>query len=86
MECSPHEGITEEAFETKHPGETGTSYHQDSNEETDPDREGELQFWLALAPVAPEMGALRFLSGSHRQGPRGPEWNPVPEQMLAELP
>lgn len=50
--------------------EQGTPYHQDSAEHGS-DRIGELQFWLALAEVTPEMGAMRFLSGVHREGPLG---------------
>lgn len=51
-------------------GERGTPYHQDSAEHGS-DRVGELQFWLALDEVTPEMGAMRFLSGVHREGPLG---------------
>lgn len=51
-------------------GEHGTPYHQDSAEHGS-DRVGELQFWLALDEVTPEMGAMRFLSGVHREGPLG---------------
>lgn len=48
----------------------GTPYHQDSPEHGS-DRVGELQFWLALDEVTPDMGAMRFLSGVHREGPLG---------------
>ena len=51
-------------------GVHGTPYHQDSSEHGS-DRAGELQFWLALDEVTPEMGAMRFLSGVHREGPLG---------------
>jgi ectoine hydroxylase-related dioxygenase (phytanoyl-CoA dioxygenase family) len=51
-------------------GGPGTPYHQDSAEHGT-DRVGELQFWLALDEVTPEMGAMRFLSGAHREGPLG---------------
>lgn len=51
-------------------GSHGTPYHQDSVEHGS-DRAGELQFWLALDEVTPEMGAMRFLSGVHRAGPLG---------------
>lgn len=44
-----------------------TSYHQDSPHHGC-DRTGELMFWIALAEVTPEMGAMRFLTGSHREG------------------
>lgn len=52
------------------PGVKGTAYHQDSTEHGS-DRAGELQFWLALAEVTPEMGAMRFVDRSHREGPLG---------------
>jgi hypothetical protein len=52
------------------PGGQGTRYHQDSCEHGS-DRVGEMQFWLALDEVTPSMGAMRFLSGSHREGPLG---------------
>lgn len=55
---------------TKAPGGQRTRYHQDSAEHGS-DRIGELQFWLALVHVTPEMGAMRFLSGVHREGPLG---------------
>jgi ectoine hydroxylase-related dioxygenase (phytanoyl-CoA dioxygenase family) len=35
------------------------------------DRSGPLTFWIALDEVTPEMGAMQFLSGSHREGPLG---------------
>jgi hypothetical protein len=43
-------------------------YHQDgaANE-----RSGALMVWLALDEVVPEQGAMRFLSGSHREGSLG---------------
>jgi ectoine hydroxylase-related dioxygenase (phytanoyl-CoA dioxygenase family) len=54
-----------------HEGEsTPTIWHQDF-----PglpfDRVGSLSFWLALDEVTPEQGAMRFLSGSQREGPLG---------------
>jgi phytanoyl-CoA dioxygenase PhyH len=51
-------------------GPHGTPYHQDSAEHGS-DRIGELQFWLALDEVTPEMGAMRFLSGVQHEGPLG---------------
>lgn len=54
----------------KPPGAGGTPYHQDSTEEG-PDRIGALMFWLALDEVTPEMGAMRFVTGAHREGPLG---------------
>lgn len=54
----------------KGPGATGTGFHQD-----DPvrpaDRPGVFNMWMALDEVTPDMGALRFLSGMHREGPLG---------------
>jgi ectoine hydroxylase-related dioxygenase (phytanoyl-CoA dioxygenase family) len=35
------------------------------------DRVGNHNYWIALDDVAPEQGALRFYSGSHRLGPLG---------------
>lgn len=58
-------------FVRRDPGDgNGTPYHQDSAEHGS-DRVGELQFWLALDEVTPEMGAMRFLTGVHREGPLG---------------
>jgi hypothetical protein len=42
-----------------------TGFHQDSG---GLDRPGTLNVWMALDEVAPEQGAMRFLSGSHREG------------------
>ena len=58
----------------KPPGAAGSTYHQDSSEHGS-DRVGELQFWLALAQVTPDMGAMRFVSRSHREGPLGAVFN-----------
>src|SRR3954451_16147852 len=35
------------------------------------DRVGFLSFWIALDEIPAERGAMRFLSGSHREGPLG---------------
>eukprot|EP01051_Picozoa_sp_SAG22_P025964 SAG22_NODE_7953_length_695_cov_1.040268_1_plen_176_part_10 len=51
----------------RNPGQAGAKYHQDSAEHGS-DRSGELQFWLALEEVTPEMGAMRFFNRSHREG------------------
>ena len=48
----------------------GSRYHQDSSEHGS-DRVGELQFWLALNEVTAEMGPMRFVNRSHREGPLG---------------
>ena len=52
------------------PGDAGTQYHADSPA-WGVDRVGQLVFWVALDEVTPEMGAMRFLTGSHREGPLG---------------
>jgi hypothetical protein len=52
------------------PGVSPIQYHQDSITQG-ADRVGRLNFWVALEEVTPEMGAMRFLSGSHREGPLG---------------
>jgi hypothetical protein len=44
----------------------GSGFHCDSAEHGS-DRVGELQFWLALAEVTPEMGPMRFINRSHRE-------------------
>ena len=48
----------------------GSRYHQDASEQGS-DRVGEVQFWLALSEVTPEMGPMRFVDRSHREGPLG---------------
>ena len=35
------------------------------------DRVGFLSFWIALEDMPPERGVMRFLNGSHREGPLG---------------
>lgn len=49
--------------------DTATHYHQDHQYRAD--RLGSLMFWIALAEATPEMGTMRFLTGSHREGPLG---------------
>ena len=58
----------------KPPGAAGASAHQDAAEHGS-DRVGELQFWMALATVTPDMSAMRFISRSHREGPLGSTFN-----------
>ena len=69
----------------KLPGAAGQTYHQDSSEHGS-DRVGELQFWLALAEVTPEMGAMRFVSRSHREGPLGAVFNDDQGDLLEQFP
>jgi len=49
-------------------GETG--WHQDFPNLSQ-DRVGYCVFWFALNDIPPERGSMRFLSGSHREGPLG---------------
>jgi hypothetical protein len=58
---------------SKEPGALGTPYHQDATEEGS-DRIGQVNLWLALDEVTPEMGAMRFITGAHREGPLGMAW------------
>ena len=69
----------------KPPGASGSVYHQDSSEHGS-DRVGELQFWLALAEVTPDMGAMRFVSRSHREGPLGSVFNDDRGDLLKQFP
>jgi ectoine hydroxylase-related dioxygenase (phytanoyl-CoA dioxygenase family) len=69
----------------KLPGAAGSTYHQDSSEHGS-DRVGELQFWLALAEVTPEMGAMRFVSRSHREGPLGSVFKDDRGDLLEQFP
>lgn len=67
------------------PGAAGSTYHQDSSEHGS-DRVGELQFWLALAEVPPERGAMRFVSRSHREGPLGSVFKDDRGDLLEQFP
>jgi hypothetical protein len=46
------------------------AFHQDATEEG-ADRGGQVNLWLALDEVPPERGAMRFVTGAHREGPLG---------------
>src|SRR5262249_15720158 len=61
-------------FVSKPAGSRGASYHQDSAEHGT-DRVGEMQFWLALDRVTAEMGPMRFIDRSHKEGPLGSVFN-----------
>ena len=69
----------------KPPRGAGSTYHQDSSEHGS-DRVGELQFWLALAEVTPEMGAMRFVNRSHREGPLGSVFKDDRGDLLKQFP
>jgi hypothetical protein len=70
---------------SKAPGGAPTKYHQDSAEHGS-DRVGEMQFWLALVEITPEMGAMRFLSGIQREGPLGSCFNKDAGDVLEQYP
>ena len=72
-------------LQQRNPGCAGAPYHQDSSEHGS-DRVGELQFWMALAEVTPEMSAMRFVSRSHREGPLGAVLNDSEGDLLEQLP
>lgn len=61
-----------------------TSFHQDF-----PflpfDRTGSLTIWIALIDIAPDMGPLRYLEGSHRLGPLGRFMGADPRDDYAQL-
>jgi ectoine hydroxylase-related dioxygenase (phytanoyl-CoA dioxygenase family) len=46
-------------------------YHQDNVANIGLDRTGHINMWIALEEVPPEQGTMRYLSGSHREGPLG---------------
>jgi ectoine hydroxylase-related dioxygenase (phytanoyl-CoA dioxygenase family) len=52
-------------LETDNPGKGETDIHQDGQK---PFRSRSLSIWIALNEVTPEMGAVRFLNGSHHYG------------------
>jgi Phytanoyl-CoA dioxygenase (PhyH) len=51
-------------------GGAKTPWHQDFPYHA-MDRHGVFNYWIALNEIPPEMGTMRFLSGSHRLGPMG---------------
>ena len=63
-------------------GSGSTGWHQDR-----PyfpfDRESMVMLWLALAPVSPEMGSLRFIDRGHRLGMMG-RYSHVEDQDMVE--
>jgi hypothetical protein len=72
----------------KPPAQAGgapTAWHQDAPY-SPMDREGALAVWIALVDVTPEMGSLRFVTGSHRLGRLGRVLHIPGHDMLAEHP
>jgi ectoine hydroxylase-related dioxygenase (phytanoyl-CoA dioxygenase family) len=62
-----------------------TPWHQDGP--TFPfDRSGWLTFWIALVDVPPDMGSLRFYSGSHRSGFHGRVLTPDGADVFTDRP
>ncbi len=61
------------AKKTKSRGTGKTDWHQDYPN-LPFDRVGILTFWIALDEVTPDMGAMRFFTGSHRLGSLGVVW------------
>lgn len=63
-------------------GSSSTGWHQDR-----PyfpfDREAMVMLWLALAPVSPEMGSLRFIDRGHRRGMIG-RYSHVEDQDMVD--
>jgi ectoine hydroxylase-related dioxygenase (phytanoyl-CoA dioxygenase family) len=49
---------------------TPTEWHQDFPNASH-DRVGQIVIWIALHDIPPERGSLRFLPGTHREGPLG---------------
>ncbi|MEU7811117.1 phytanoyl-CoA dioxygenase family protein [Pseudonocardia sp. NPDC049154] len=68
----------------KPPGGGETSYHQDL-----PffpfDRQGGITIWIALIDMEPDMGPLRYLDGSHREGPLGRFFGSDPREVYPAL-
>jgi ectoine hydroxylase-related dioxygenase (phytanoyl-CoA dioxygenase family) len=69
----------------KEPHGAGTPYHQDSAEHGS-DRIGEMQFWLALVDITPEMGSMRFLPGVQCEGPLGAVFKDDLGDLLEQYP
>jgi ectoine hydroxylase-related dioxygenase (phytanoyl-CoA dioxygenase family) len=67
----------------KEPGASGTGFHQDDSVRPG-DRPGVFNMWMALDEVTPDMGALRFLTGVHREGPLGHVRRPIDPRLDEE--
>ncbi len=53
-----------------HGGAGSSDWHQDYAASAS-DRSGGMVFWMALTDMPPQLGTMRFLSGSHRYGVMG---------------
>jgi hypothetical protein len=65
-----------------------THFHQDYPAQSQ-DRDGAVNFWVALAPVGPAQGGMRFLTGSQRESRLGPLYDagpPNPRDAAARFP
>jgi ectoine hydroxylase-related dioxygenase (phytanoyl-CoA dioxygenase family) len=66
-------------------GDAGvTPWHQDTPNQPH-DRAGLLTIWIALVDITPERGTMRFLSGSHREGPLGEPFKKDPTVVYPYL-
>ncbi len=59
-----------DALQLKHPGSTPTPWHQDFPA-FPLDRSGMMVFWIALVPLTPDMGTLKFIDRSNHMGVLG---------------
>jgi non-haem Fe2+, alpha-ketoglutarate-dependent halogenase len=67
---------------SKYPGRPGkVPWHQDSFY-SGWHRSPSVSAWIALTPSTRESGCMRVIEGSHRQGPRGHDERPGPENLL----
>jgi hypothetical protein len=64
------DGVLLKVPQDAHLGSRATDWHQDWPNQSH-DRVGGMSFWIALSEVPPKRGGLRFLTGSHREGPLG---------------
>jgi hypothetical protein len=65
-----------------------THFHQDYKAQSQ-DRDGAVNLWIALAPVGPDQGGMKFLTGSHAESRLGPLYEdgvPNPRDEGARFP
>lgn len=67
----------------KEPGCPHIVFHQDHSHFPF-DRRGCLSLWIALVDMTDEMGSLRYLEGSHREGPLGFQSDSVGDPDIRE--